>query len=78
MKFNFSVSHKILKNSTQTFFHAKIENQSFRLNNGLRMNPKKFCRFLTPKDKSRTNMINPSIESSDFLFWYEKHFESNF
>ena len=33
---------------------------------------KKFCRFLTPKVKSGTDMINPSIESSDFLFWYEK------
>jgi hypothetical protein len=29
---------------------------------------KKFCRFLTPKVKSSTDMINPLIESSDFLF----------
>ena len=33
---------------------------------------KNFCRFLTPKVKSGTDMINPSIESSDFLFWHEK------
>ena len=33
---------------------------------------KNFCRFLTPKIKSGTDMINPSIESSDFLFWHEK------
>ena len=33
---------------------------------------KNSCRFLTPKVKSDTDMINPSIESSDFLFWHEK------
>ena len=33
---------------------------------------KNFCCFLTPKVKSGTDMINPSIESSDFLFWHEK------
>ena len=33
---------------------------------------KNFCRFLTPKVKSGTDMINPSIESSDFLFWHGK------
>ena len=33
---------------------------------------KNFCRFLTPKVKSGTDKIDPSIESSDFLFWYEK------
>ena len=33
---------------------------------------KPFCRFLTPKVNSGTDMINPSIESSDFLFWYKK------
>ena len=33
---------------------------------------KNFCRVLTPKIKSGTDMINPSIESSDFLFWHEK------
>ena len=33
---------------------------------------KTFCRFFTPKVKSGTDMINPSIESSDFLFWHEK------
>jgi uncharacterized membrane protein len=27
---------------------------------------------LTPKVKSDTDMINPSIKSSDFLFWHEK------
>ena len=35
---------------------------------------KKFCRFPTPKVKSGTYMINPSIESSDFLFWHKKNF----
>ena len=33
---------------------------------------KNFCRCLTPKVKSGTDMISPSIESSDFLFWNEK------
>ena len=33
---------------------------------------KNFCHFLTTKVKSGTDMINPSIESSDFLFWHEK------
>ena len=35
---------------------------------------KNFCHFLTPKVKSGTgtDMINPSIESFDFLFWHEK------
>ena len=33
---------------------------------------KNFRRLLTPKVKSDTDMINPSIESSDFLFWHEK------
>ena len=34
---------------------------------------KTFAAFwLTPKVKSDTDMINPSIESSDFLFWHEK------
>ena len=32
---------------------------------------KNFCRFLTPKVISGTDMINPSIESSDFLFGHE-------
>ena len=35
---------------------------------------KNFCRFLTPKVKSATDMINPSIESFDFLFWHKKKF----
>ena len=39
---------------------------------------KNFCRFLIPKVKSGTDMINPSIESSDFLFWHEKNLESDF
>ena len=39
---------------------------------------KKFCRFLTLKAKIRTEMINLSIESSDFLFWHDKNFESKF
>ena len=33
---------------------------------------KNVCRFRTPKVKSGTDMISPSIESSDFLFWHEK------
>ena len=33
---------------------------------------KNFCFFLTPKVKSGTDIINPSIESSEFLFWHEK------
>ena len=33
---------------------------------------KNFCRFLTPKVKSGTDMINPLIENSDFLFWHKK------
>ena len=33
---------------------------------------KNFFRFITPKVKSGTDMINPSIESSDFLFWHKK------
>ena len=33
---------------------------------------KNFYRFLTPKVKSGTDMISPSIESSGFLFWHEK------
>ena len=33
---------------------------------------KNFCRFLTPKVKNGTDMINPLIESSDFLFWHQK------
>ena len=33
---------------------------------------KNFCRFRTPKVKSGSHMINPSIESSDFLFWHKK------
>ena len=36
-----------------------------------------FC-FLTPKVKSGTDMINPSIESSDFLFCHKKIFELDF
>ena len=39
---------------------------------------KNFCHFLTPKVKSGTDMINPSIESSDFLFWQKKLFELDF
>jgi hypothetical protein len=39
---------------------------------------KTFCRFLTPKVKSGTDMINPSIESSDFLFWHKTNFEFEF
>ena len=39
---------------------------------------KNFCRFLTPKVKNGTDMINPSIESSDFLFWHEKNFGVEF
>ena len=39
---------------------------------------KRFCRFLTPKVKSGTDMINPSIESSDFLFWHKNNFEVDF
>jgi hypothetical protein len=39
---------------------------------------KNFCRFLTPKVKSGTDMISPSIESSDFLFWHKKNFELDF
>ena len=35
---------------------------------------KQFCHFLTPKGKSGTDMINPLIESSDFLFWHKKTF----
>ena len=42
---------------------------------------KKFCRFLTPKVKSGTNMINPSIESSNFLkqiwSWIFENFVGN-
>ena len=37
-----------------------------------------FCRFLTSKLWSDPDMINPSIKTSDFLFWHEKSFESNF
>ena len=37
-----------------------------------------FCRFLTSKIWSDPDMINPSLESSDFLFWYEKLFASDF
>ena len=33
---------------------------------------KNFCRFLTPKVKSGTDMISPSIESCHFLFWHKK------
>ena len=33
---------------------------------------KNVCHFLTPKVKNGTDMINQSIESSDFLFWHEK------
>ena len=32
---------------------------------------KNVCCFLTPKVKNGTDMFNPSIESSDFLFWHE-------
>ena len=39
---------------------------------------KNICRFLTPKIKTGTDMINPSIESSDFLFWQEKQFGVRF
>ena len=39
---------------------------------------KTFCRFLTPKVNSGTDMISPSIEISDFLFWHKKNFESDF
>ena len=35
-----------------------------------------FCRFLTSKLWSDLDMINPSIESSDFLFWHVKNFLS--
>jgi len=39
---------------------------------------KNFCRFLTPKVKSGTDTINPSIESSDFLFCHKQNFELDF
>ena len=39
---------------------------------------KNFYRFLTLKVKSGTDMINPWIESSNFLFWYKKNLESDF
>ena len=39
---------------------------------------KNFCYFLTTKVKSDTDMIKPSIESSDFLFWHEKNFKLDF
>ena len=34
-----------------------------------------FCRFLSEKFKRGSDMINPSIESSDTVFWYERSLE---
>ena len=39
---------------------------------------KNFCHFLTREVKSGTDMINPSIESADFLFWHEKIWSRHF
>ena len=55
----------------------KRENRKAKFKRALRSHflthfTKKFCRFLTPKVKNGTDMINPSIKSSDFLFWHEK------
>ena len=58
-----------------SFFY--IQNREAKFKRAFRVHflthfTKNFCRFLTPRVKSGTDMINPSIESSDFLFWHEK------
>ena len=38
----------------------------------------KFCRFPTVASRSDPYMINPSIESSNFLLWHEKKIDFRF
>ena len=37
-----------------------------------------FCRFLTESLWKDSDMIHPSIESSDFLFWHDNNFKFDF
>ena len=72
------------------FSDLKIEQQSFQYMCGGKIQKKKhwlqfglilhhlFCWFLLAKLWSYTNMINPSMMSSNFLFWHAKSFCNGF
>ena len=72
MKFNFPVSHKNFKNSTQIFFHTKIENQSFRL-----MCWSYMCdlhRFLENESKSREGKFKTALRLHFLTHFTKKSF----
>jgi len=74
----------IVENKTNCgFLNFNIKFREAKFKRALRVHflthfPKNFCHFLTPKVKSGLDRINPSIESSDFLFWHQKNFELDF
>ena len=79
----FSTSPEGLEGWGVTNGHLVVTHREAKFKRALRLHflthfTKNFCCFLTPKVKSDTDMINPSIESSDFLFWHQKNFELNF